>query len=555
MKSILMFLFLGVSYSLPISTSAQTIVWERTYALGSSIVGFEKADSGYIFFGQSEFNFRDISELVKTDTSGNILWNINIQFDTAIDDLYSFDIVKSPNEWSYYLSGRFRIDGTGLGDYVIKVNTEGDTIWTSSYAPFGFYQTTQKLLSLQDKSVLSVGFQEQSTTQEDVFVRRLDSLGNVMWETIYAMPGNQRAYDITEMFDGSLVVSGVSDDNYLILKIGFDGNIIDSFTHDQGNPVFSSTSSLLPNNQLLNNGIAFGLFPNNDNYNLIGDSSFLSFSTLGFNTLKAVIDNNNNALLEYFFNDEMRLRYSSAFPLNTIWDIKMGDLNDTIRRSNKVLITNGGYFLLAGFIELPNSNIKNYWVAKGNGVGNPWIPDRCSYQPPIAGFDYEYNYPVLTLRDTSSGGLKYLDTVYTWQWNTSVGTSGNEDSLLVFFDTAINKTIDIELVIGNWYGCTDTVNQTLVLGETGLEVFKELNVKAFPNPVKDILNVHIESVQDELVFRLYDLQGRLQINELLQSDLSTISLSGLPRGLYFYDIRSERHVIPIASGRGKIVKE
>ncbi|QNL21571.1 T9SS type A sorting domain-containing protein [Hyphobacterium sp. CCMP332] len=80
-------------------------------------------------------------------------------------------------------------------------------------------------------------------------------------------------------------------------------------------------------------------------------------------------------------------------------------------------------------------------------------------------------------------------------------------------------------------------------------------VKIYPNPATDYLIIEFDDFNSDTKFRLYDFQGRLQINKLLHSDLNTISLSGLPRGLYFYDIRSERQVIPITSGRGKIIKE
>ena len=120
--------------------------------------------------------------------------------------------------------------------------------------------------------------------------------------------------------------------------------------------------------------------------------------------------------------------------------------------------------------------------AEIDSVGEEWIPDRCAYQPPVAGFRYEYNYPVLTLIDTSSGGLKYLDTVYTWQWNTSQGSMGNNDTLTVFFDSAVNSSIDIDLVISNWYGCTDTISKTLNFGPSGISTHERFCRSSLSEP-------------------------------------------------------------------------
>ena len=533
------------------SILAQTIEWERTFSLPNDqrLVSVVEADSGFFGYGQGE-DPTDFNELLKMDSSGNLLWRkpLGIGPITSV----SGDMVKVPEEFSYYLSGFYSQSGFG-NDFITKIDTRGDTIWVYRYSLSGIYQTWYKIIALQDKSVLSVGYQQQAGTNEDVFVRRLDSLGNLLWDNIYPMPGNQRAYDITEMLDGSLLVSGISDGAYLILRIGFDGNLISNKTYSSVTNITDTRIRLTHLNTAIQSGSSISLNNNLENLLTFFDSSYLTFQILPINTWSMLYDNDSNLAVCYFDGSDVRIRYTNSNILGNIWDISLGSVTNSFKYPESFFKSKDGSFLICG-VANQQGNPNNYWLAKISGVGEEWVPDRCSYQPPIAGFDYEYNYPVLTLRDTSSGGLKYLDTVYTWQWNTSVGTNGTDDSLVVFFDTAFTKTIDIELVIGNWYGCTDTVNQTLVLGETGLEVYRELEVKVFPNPVKDILNVHIDDIQDRVLFSLYDLQGRLQFNQVLHKDKTSISLSGLPQGLYIYDIRSDGQTIPLANGRGKIVK-
>ncbi|MEQ8360289.1 MAG: T9SS type A sorting domain-containing protein [Cytophagales bacterium] len=534
------------------SLIAQSLVGEWSYIIpdDQKIVSICINDSGYLAFGQGR-NFDEFSELLKIDTAGNLIWRRGLKFaDTTISDSYSFDMVKVKNELSYYTSGFYF--ATISSDYILKIDDLGDTLWSYIYNPFGIYQTTSKLTTLRDKSLLSVGFQEQGGTQEDVFVRRLDSMGKVMWEKMYPMPGNQRGFDITEMLDGSLIVSARSGLNNLIMRIDFNGKFLDSIMIPtiSGNVVFQDV------NLLFDNGIGLGVVSR------VGTSTnFGQFIDLdsGLNIRKnqafdqGVYDgpyllSDSSYILNIFkSNDSLSVVNINSNSLSPLWSIPYGQVPTAIKFVES-LVSQGQDLIVAGYDDTGSN--QDYWLAKISGVGEEWIPDRCAYQPPIAGFDYEYNYPVLTLRDTSSGGLKYLDTVYTWQWNTSVGTNGTDDSLVVFFDTAITKTIDIELVIGNWYGCTDTVNQTLVLGETGLELYKELDVKVFPNPVKDILNVHIAEVQGDVLFSLYDLQGRLQFNQVLYKDKNTISISELPQGLYIYDLRTNAQV-----NRGKLIKK
>jgi hypothetical protein len=90
----------------------------------------------------------------------------------------------------------------------------------------------------------------------------------------------------------------------------------------------------------------------------------------------------------------------------------------------------------------------------------------------------------------------------------------------------------------------------LVLGETGLEVFKEFEVNIYPNATKDLLNIQFDNSSGEASFKLYDLQGRLQIARTLKEEQTTLSLENLAQGLYIYEIQKGEQV-----KRGKIVKE
>lgn len=80
-------------------------------------------------------------------------------------------------------------------------------------------------------------------------------------------------------------------------------------------------------------------------------------------------------------------------------------------------------------------------------------------------------------------------------------------------------------------------------------------ILVYPNPTKDLLNIQYDHNSGEASFKLHDLQGRLQLNKVLDMGITSISLSGLPKGLYIYDIQINDQVIPIAKRRGKIVKE
>lgn len=537
---------------LPGSLLSQTILWDTTYTLsefGERINDISITSNGDVLcVGRSSPNSNGEPSMLKFDSLGNFKWFKRQQYDSLQNGNFNF-IEDVPGEKDFYYVGGSSYElGVWNNDFIAKIDTSGDSLWTKLYHYATFYGTCKNAIVLKDKSIITIG-DLLTASDYDIIARRVDSLGKTIWERIYNMPGRQEGYDLTEMLDGSLILAGSNDGDNLIMRIGFDGRLIDTYTFNNTHEVITSHIALVQNNQLIQTGASSTLSSTFKNVNLFKDSSFYLLQSLPQNTLGILVDHDTNAVIPYFFDDSIHIRYSHALSLTNEWDINLGDVNSDFKRPYGMYKTNDGMFIVYGYSEVLNN--RDYWLAKISGVGEEWIPDRCAYQPPVAGFDWGYNYPVLTLRDTSSGGLKYLDTVYTWQWNTSVSTSGTDDSLLVFFDTAISKTITVNLVIGNWYGCTDTVNKTLTFEPNGITEYRDLEVKIYPNPVKDILHIELsESIPGKVRFEIFDLRGnKVQEDEFTGTHLSSV-VHGLPSSMYFYRITSGTQV-----KRGKVLKE
>lgn len=95
---------------------------------------------------------------------------------------------------------------------------------------------------------------------------------------------------------------------------------------------------------------------------------------------------------------------------------------------------------------------------------------------------------------------------------------------------------------------------------TNLEVFSlnnnSLNVKLFPNPVEELLNVLFQvSEADEFVLSLIDLSGKVLIvrnlgNKAPGDYLETIDLNEFPKGIYICKIGGKR-----TSAAQRIIKQ
>lgn len=107
-----------------------------------------------------------------------------------------------------------------------------------------------------------------------------------------------------------------------------------------------------------------------------------------------------------------------------------------------------------------------------------------------------------------------------------------------------------ETVVGSLEGSNTTISQGFQQGNlevtTGIETSPgvEIQTRVYPNPVKDILNVEIENQENTgLNFALYDIEGKLLKEGIVESPSFTINLGGYPAGQYILQVSSEQQII------------
>ena len=69
------------------------------------------------------------------------------------------------------------------------------------------------------------------------------------------------------------------------------------------------------------------------------------------------------------------------------------------------------------------------------------------------------------------------------------------------------------------------------------------NLKVYPNPVSETLNIEIQSFND-LRFHLFDIYGRqVEVSPNINSSRTTIDMSQLASGVYFLSIEKEGEMV------------
>lgn len=181
-------------------------LWTKTY--GGTGNDFARAldltsDGGYVITGETTSFGANVWDawIVKTDSSGNVMWDTIIDAG-ELDEVYS---IQQTVDDGYILTGaKFR------GDYVwlIKLDPCGEIEWTKSF-DFDYWQCGYSVQQTFDGGYVLCG--AFGNLQYDIFVIRIDQSGNILWTQTYGGDLEDRAVCIRQTGDGGFIVAAYTE--------------------------------------------------------------------------------------------------------------------------------------------------------------------------------------------------------------------------------------------------------------------------------------------------------------------------------------------------------
>jgi len=184
------------------SLSAQ-ITFQKTYGVsccdwGSSVQ--QTTDGGYIIGGTS--GGPDLY-LIRTDVNGDLLWTRSFG-GTGYDFGNS---VRQTTDGGFILVGNTQSFGAGGKDvYLIKTDSNGDTLWTKTYGGTG----TDDGYSVQQTT--DGGYIVTGTTNSfgtyDVYLIKSDANGNLLWSKTYGGALGDVGSSVQQTTDGGYIITG-----------------------------------------------------------------------------------------------------------------------------------------------------------------------------------------------------------------------------------------------------------------------------------------------------------------------------------------------------------
>jgi sugar lactone lactonase YvrE len=134
-----------------------------------------------------------------------------------------------------------------------------------------------------------------------------------------------------------------------------------------------------------------------------------------------------------------------------------------------------------------------------------------------------------------NGVLKAVLKEVTYQWYTCPNTIIVGATKQTYTPTTAG---DYKVVVSQG-GCTVTSSCVTVETTLGNEDFTiENNLKLYPNPATDIINIEFNQLTNPKL-EVYDINGRVLLNQKLNNTTSQIDIASYPMGVYLFKITSE----------------
>jgi hypothetical protein len=358
-------------YSWNISADSSKIYW--TYGTSTGL-------------GLSGLRMAVISVL---DYSGNFINTVNYA-DTF--NLYYFGGAGSLSKLSNgFILGASKVDTIQSDAALLRLNNAGDTVWTRTYGDQEF-QSGWMAIENWDGGFLLCGQTASTDTFSNGLVIRTDSLGNLLWQTEIGLFGHSELfYSLCRTSNGCALagrtrdLSNASFDNYIACVDSLGNLIWDTIlvTHNQDEAT-SITSTVDGNfviagyyaaNFLTWNGLTYPYIAKFDiNGNLIWEKKYGdSLTYTGFNSIRELHDSSLILCGNYrpTNGDYQGLIYKVSANGDSIWShyYYNGFYSDNYLQD--IYPTSDGGFVSCGYIvpSLPDTGHQDLWLLKIDSLG------------------------------------------------------------------------------------------------------------------------------------------------------------------------------------------
>jgi len=166
----------------------------------------QTSDSGYVICGiTSSFAQTKDIYLIRTNSNGDTLWTRTY----GGTNYEGNSCLQQTKDNGFIISGYTLSFGSGDADaYLIKTDANGDTLWTRAYGGF-FQDRADFVLETSDSGYIVVGQTNSFGVDDyDIYLFKTDSLGTLLWSWVFGGPGADAGTCVLQTFDLGYVLTG-----------------------------------------------------------------------------------------------------------------------------------------------------------------------------------------------------------------------------------------------------------------------------------------------------------------------------------------------------------
>jgi len=434
----------------------------------------------------------------------------------------------------------------------------------------------ESVILTSDSSYLVVGATESfGNGVTDLYVFKVDSLGNYLWSKTFGGPNIDYGKDVIETENNNFILCGYSNINnngYDVFIIIIDSSGNHKFTKTIGGNDWDfaySISKLKTPNKYIIAGETYSYGSgNSDAYLIMLDTLGDTLWTKTYGGIDAdkfsdvVVDDSNNIICIGSTSSSTLYNDSDIWIVKTdsnglvLWEHVFSDTLDDFGKD--IYIANNGSYFFAG----NNKEINNYDIFYGNISNNKVM----NYSKNYSGSGDELSsallqhsgintYTLIGNTTTYGGGFGFYDVLYSqlntiWTTPSLTGTNGTAvDDISNDADTTFDKSI---IIVGTTYGTLNGMSSAFLMKKDSVydspNIFQEdidLSVEysekedifIYPNPVLD--KMYVSNSDNSKIIYIWNLQEQL----ILKHDISVsklIDVSNLKPGVYIISLDNSR---------------
>ncbi len=481
-------------------------------------------DGGFILAGSYDVSGLLSAEyyVVKLDASGDTVWanSYGPTVDTTIAGNRdgagneAYDVIQT-FDLGYMVVGEAHAFGSGASDiFALKLTPTGDTVWTKTYGGLSS-DYSYKVIQLVDSGFILSGYTETyGLGIRDIYVMRLNKLGDTLWAKAYGGNGIDGALDMTETKDGGFAIvgntfsfgEGLSD--VYVIKIDGNGNLkwataYGGSLNDFGNAIAATS-----------------------------DSGFvISGSTESFGSGQR---------------DVYVIKIDSVG--NLLWSKALGGTENESGKSIQELINND--IVVFGNTRSYGKGSDDYYLIRLNSLGDTIMTKV------YGGTSIDFGESIKQTNDKGFVMAGFTNSFNTWNYDIylvktdSLGNSGcNESSTNTLVVNPI--TVRTATASSESFG-SGTTNATIKIGNTLTNPINVCNTNSidellinnqiliYPNPTNNTFSIEDKNnlINTSFIITLIDTKGKVIERFILDEKSQSIDITHYNKGIYFAKIET-----------------